>query len=72
MSRDRDLHRFGQRLRQLRAQAALSQEALAQRAGIHRTYLSGIERGTRNPSLHNLFRIARALGTTLSDLTREL
>ena len=72
VSRDRDLHRFGASLRVFREQLELSQEALADRAGVHRTYLSGIERGQRNPSLVNLVRLARALGISVSDLMREL
>lgn len=43
---------------------ALSQEALALEAGIDRTYISGIERATRNPSLTLLVRLAERLGTT--------
>lgn len=46
----------------------LSQEELAFKAGMHRTYLGGIERGERNPSLKNITAIAEALGVTLSDL----
>ena len=45
-----------------------SQEELAFRAGVHRTYLGGIERGERNPSLENIAAIAEALGVTLSEL----
>lgn len=57
----RDLIRFGRRLRELRTQAHLSQEELAERAGVHRTYVGGVERGERNVGLLNLFRFARAL-----------
>jgi transcriptional regulator with XRE-family HTH domain len=56
------------RIRQLRHDCELSQEALAEAAGIHRTYLGGIETGRRNPSLKNLGRIAKALGVSLSRL----
>jgi transcriptional regulator with XRE-family HTH domain len=42
---------FGDRVRELRARKGVSQEALADQAGLHRTYLGGIERGERNPSL---------------------
>jgi len=45
-----------------------SQEELAFRVGVHRTYLGGIERGERNPSLRNLAAIANGLWTSLSEL----
>ncbi|MDP4279706.1 MAG: helix-turn-helix transcriptional regulator [Dehalococcoides mccartyi] len=60
--------RFGERIRDLRKKAGVSQEELADRAGVHRTYLGGIERGERNPSLKNIDAIARALKVSLSDL----
>lgn len=59
---------FGEKLRQLRLARGLSQEELAFRSGVHRTYLGGIERGKRNPSLKNLAAIAKALGVPLSQL----
>ncbi len=68
MEKDTALARFGLRLRGLREKAGLSQEELADRAQVHRTYLSGIERGRRNPSLINLLRIARALNLSISAL----
>lgn len=58
---------FGNRVKDLRLARGLSQEELAFRAGIHRTYLGGIERGERNPALKNIAAIARALGVTLSE-----
>ena len=60
--------RFGERVRSLRQSKGLSQEELAFKAGVHRTYLGGIERGERNPSLRNIAAIAKALGVTLSEL----
>ena len=57
----RDLAKFGRRVRELRTKAGLSQEALAELAGLHRTYIGGIERGERNVGLLNLVRLARAL-----------
>lgn len=59
---------FGNQVRELRLARGLSQEELAFRAGVHRTYLGGIERGERNPSLKNISAIAEALGITLADL----
>lgn len=48
----------------------MSQEELAFRAGIHRNYLGGIERGERNPALDNITAIGKALGVDLSELFR--
>ena len=59
---------LGERIRDLRLATGLSQEELAFKAGMHRTYLGGIERGERNPSLKNVAAIAKALGVTLSQL----
>jgi transcriptional regulator with XRE-family HTH domain len=59
---------FGRRIRELRTARGLSQEELAFRAGVHRTYLGGIERGERNPSLRNISRIAEALAVGLPEL----
>ncbi len=62
--------RFGSRVRQLRRERGLSQERLAQLAGIDRTYLGGVERGERNPALLNIVRIAGALGVAPVELFR--
>ena len=59
---------LGKRVRDLRLAKGLSQEDLAFRADVHRTYLGGIERGERNPSLKNIAAIAKALDTTLQEL----
>ena len=59
---------FGKRVRELRLVRGLSQEDLAFRSGVHRTYLGGIEQGKRNPSLKNVAAISKALGVTLSEL----
>jgi len=59
---------FGKRVRELRVATGLSQEELAFRSGVHRTYLGGIEQGKRNPSLKNIAAIAKALGITLAEL----
>ncbi|KSV17373.1 DNA-binding protein [Dehalococcoides mccartyi] len=63
--------RFGERIRDLRKKAGVSQEELADRASVHRTYLGGIERGERNPSLKNIYAIAQALKVSLSDLFKN-
>ena len=60
--------RFGRRIRELRHERGISQEELAHRAGLHPTYVGGIERGERNPSLMNIGRLAAALGVSLADL----
>lgn len=59
---------YGAAIRQLRAERGISQEALAHAADLDRTYLSGIERGQRNPSLTNLLKLAAALDVKLSEL----
>ncbi|GEN54607.1 helix-turn-helix domain-containing protein [Halobacillus faecis] len=51
----------GKQLRTLRLEKGLSQEELAYRAGMHHTYISGIERGRRNPSITNFYYLAHAL-----------
>ena len=62
------LARFGNRLRELRQAKGISQEALADLAGLHRTYVSSVERGERNISLQNIDRLASALEVSLADL----
>ncbi len=52
---------FGEAIRGIRKQRGVSQESLALMCGLDRTYISGIERGVRNPSLTNIFKIAAAL-----------
>jgi len=59
---------FGLRVRELRLARGLSQEELAFKVGIHRTYLGGVERGERNPSLKNIAAIATALDISLREL----
>jgi len=60
--------RFGQRVRQLRTELGLSQEAFADKCGLDRTYISGIERGVRNPTLEVIAVIADGLGVRLNEL----
>lgn len=60
--------KFGERVRQERTKQRISQEELGFRTGLDRTYISGIERGVRNPSLENIGRISKALKTSLPHL----
>jgi len=60
--------RFGRNVQLTRRRLGLSQEELAARCGLHRTYIGGIERGERNPSLINIERIAKALSVPASKL----
>lgn len=66
-----DLQCFGSRVRAERERLGVSQEELADRAGMHRTYLGGVERGERNLGLLNVLRIARALGLAPSVLLKD-
>lgn len=59
---------LGKRIRELRQKRGWSQEYLAELAGTHRTYMWGIERGVRNPSLRHLAQIANALGVSIAEL----
>lgn len=59
---------FGQRVKQLRQQAGMSQETFADKCGLDRTYVSGIERGVRNPTLEVIEVIARGLEIELNHL----
>jgi transcriptional regulator with XRE-family HTH domain len=62
------LIRFGQRVRELRRSQGYSQEDLAERSNLDRTYISSLERGKRNVSLRNVAAIAAALGVSLAQL----
>jgi|SRR5579884_777049 len=59
---------YGRALREIRAIRGMSQERLARLAGLDPTYVSGIERGVRNPSLTNLLKLAKTLDVELEDL----
>lgn len=59
---------FGRQLRKLREQRNLTQEGLADKAGMHFTYIGQIERGLRNPSLVNLQKLAKALRVNAGQL----
>lgn len=66
------LVKFGANIRRIRKQRGFSQEELAHRSGLHRTYIGGIERGERNPSLANIVAIANGLSCKAEDLFKGL
>jgi transcriptional regulator with XRE-family HTH domain len=59
---------FGSNVRRLRTERGYSQEELAERSGLHRTYVSSLERGQRNVGLDNIKKLAAALGVKASEL----
>lgn len=65
------LLKFGQRLREERTRLGLSQEELASKANVHRTYIGMVERAEKNITLENIRKIANALGLKLSDFFRD-
>ena len=73
MAPDREaaLERFGKSLAQRRKEAGLSQEALAERSGLHPNYIGDVERGERNPTIMTLLALADGLKCSPSDLLRE-
>lgn len=66
------LTELGHLIRGKRQQAGISQEELAARSGLDRTYISGVERGTRNPSVTALLKIANGLRITIANLLEGL
>lgn len=66
------LEKFGEKVREKRLKLGLSQEQLASRAGVHRTYIGMIERAEKNITLENIKKIATALSISISDLTTDL
>lgn len=69
---DKALAALGQNIRKARQSLNISQEELAFRCELHRTYLSDIERGVRNVSFSSLLALARGLGSTVSELTQNI
>ncbi len=65
------LIKFGQKIRQERLKQNLSQEELAEKANLHRTYIGMIERAEKNITLINIEKISNALGVSISELFRE-
>jgi transcriptional regulator with XRE-family HTH domain len=70
--RDPILSAFGRCVRCQRDAKGLSQEQLAEKADLDRTYISDIERGARNPGIKNVVRLARALGISTAELVRGI
>ncbi len=66
------LSALGRNVRRQREARNLTQEKLAERASLDATYISGIERGLRNPGIKNVARLAKALGLSLSELCRGI
>jgi transcriptional regulator with XRE-family HTH domain len=63
---------FGATIREVRANLGYSQELLAEKANLHRTYIGGVERGERNISLVNIVRLANALKVKPSQLLERI
>ena len=73
MPKDVGLERlFGRILQELRTERGLSQENLGFESNYHRTYISQLERGQKNPSLRAIFRLAKALGVKPSEMIRRI
>jgi transcriptional regulator with XRE-family HTH domain len=64
--------KFGQILKKLRTEHGQSQEEFAANIGMHRTYISQLERGLKSPSLRTLEKICKELGLSLSQLMHHL
>ena len=71
-NRNQGLNVLGKNVRRQREENKLTQEALAERANLDPTYISGIERGVRNPSILSVVRIAKALRVTASKLMENV
>ena len=68
--RDTVLAALGQNVRRRRETRKLTQEKLAEKAGLDPTYISGIERGLRNPGIKNVAKLAKALGFSTAELCK--
>lgn len=62
------LIKFGKKVREIRIKQNLSQEKLATKAGVHRTYIGMIERAEKNITLENIEKVAKALGLSVKEL----
>ncbi len=68
LMKDKILKQFGDKVKKLRKAKGWSQEELAKKSGLHRTYIGSIERSERNVSLINIVRIAKALSASIDKL----
>jgi transcriptional regulator with XRE-family HTH domain len=66
------LVKFGKKVREERKKLGYSQEVLAEKAGVHRTYIGMIERGEKNITLANIQKVSKALKVKISELTKSL
>ncbi len=66
------LVQFGKKVREERKKLGYSQEVLAEKAGVHRTYIGMIERGEKNITLANIQKVSKALKVKISELTKGL
>ncbi|PIS13834.1 XRE family transcriptional regulator [Candidatus Shapirobacteria bacterium CG09_land_8_20_14_0_10_47_13] len=64
--------RFGQRIKELRKRLGLTQEDLAFKVGVDRSYMGFVERGEKNPTLKRIISISKALGVSLSELFNSI
>ena len=71
MKQQEPQQRLGRRVRQLRLERGLSQEALGELAGLDRTYISSTESGRRNVTIQTIHKLAKALGVTPADLLND-
>lgn len=60
--------KFGQRIRSLRKERGMSQERLAEKSGLHNTYIGQIERGEKNPSLESIEKLSKGLDISVAEL----
>ena len=70
--RDRVQAAFGKRVREFRTERQLTLEMLAEKADLHENYVGAVERGERNLSLYNVWRLANGLGWPVADLVQDL
>ena len=67
---DKKVIKFGEKLKEIRLKKDLSQGDVARILNVHRSYISGLERGRRNPSLLTVHKVAKALGVSTNELLK--
>ena len=67
---EKEVLQFGKKLREVRLKKNKSQGDIAKILGVHRSYISGLERGVRNPSLLTVHKVAKALGISTNELLK--